>query len=275
MRPDTDRPPGLDFISHPQNGCTVAELSGELDIVCVPTLRGQLLGVLRPDTCRLIVDLSQVNFCDASGLAVLISTGRRAELLGGVLRLVAPTPPVMLVMHITGLHRRLDIFSTIRAATTRPESNQRSSHRVTGETTIEIAGPRPAIGHSETPDIDELRQATAALLADVDAWYEADPDRRFAPTLHVLARAYARSDHTALAQATRSLVSTLTRHPLTHSPAVAANASRLRRIVEPVGHLDSIDAAGLAVESSPGTVASRTIGSMGGLAAGYHRNHGG
>jgi anti-anti-sigma factor len=232
VRSGTDRPPGLGFVSHTRNGCTVAELSGELDIVCVPTLRGQLLGVLRPDAGRLVVDLSRVRFCDASGLSVLIGTGRRAELLGGFLRLVAPTPPVMLVMRITGLHRRLDIFSTVLAATTRPESNQRSPHRVTGEITAKAASPPPTMGHPDAPDIDELRQATAALLADLDAWYEADPGCRFAPTLHVLARAYARSDHTALAQAARSLVSALTRHPLTHSPAVATAASRLRRIVE-------------------------------------------
>jgi anti-sigma B factor antagonist len=228
-RPDTDRPSGLGFIARTRNGYTIAELSGELDIVCVPTLRGQFLGVLRPYASRLVVDLSQVNFCDASGLSVLISTGRRAELLGGVLRLVAPTPPVMLVMRITGLHRRLDIFSTVLAAITSPESNQRSPHRVTEQVTAVTA--RPAMGHPDAPD-DDLRQATAALLADVDAWYEADPGCRFTLTLHVLARAYARSDHTALTHAARSLVSALARHPLTHSPAVAATASRLRRIVE-------------------------------------------
>ena len=230
---DTDRPSGLGFVSHTRNGCTGAELSGELDIVCVPTLREQLLGVLRADTSRLVVDMSRVDFCDASGLSVLISTGRRAELLGGLLRLVAPTPPVMLIMRITGLHRRLDIFSTVLAATTRPEPDQRSPHRVTEQgRTVDVTGLRPTAGHVDAPDIDELRQATAALLADLDAWYEADPGCRFAPTLHLLARAHARSDHPALAQAASSRVSALARHPLTHSPAVATAASRLRRIIE-------------------------------------------
>jgi anti-sigma B factor antagonist len=226
-----DRPSGLGFISRTRNGYTIAELSGELDIVCVPTLRGQLLGVLRPYASRLVVDLSHVNFCDASGLSVLISTGRRAELLGGVLRLVAPTPPAMLVMRITGLHRRLDIFPTVLTAITSPESNQRSPHRAMEQSTAEIATPWPAMRQPDAPE-DDLRQATAALLADVDAWYEADPGCRFTLTLHVLARAYARSDHTALVHAARSLVSALTRHPLTHSPAVAATANRIRRIVE-------------------------------------------
>jgi len=230
-----DRPPGLGFATRTQDGYTIAELSGELDIACVPTLRERLLGVLRPDAGHLVVDLSRVTFCDASGLAVLIGIGRRAALLGGVLRLVAPAPSVMAVLQALGLHRKLDIFSDVLAATTGSESALRSPHRVAGETTPEIAGRRPATGPAGTPDAGELRPAIATLLAEIDAWHEADPEGRFTPALHILARAYADLDQTALAQAARSLVLTLTRHPLTHSPAVAAAASRLRRIVEADG----------------------------------------
>jgi anti-anti-sigma factor len=116
VHPDTDRPPVLGFVSHTRNGHTVVALSGELDILCVPVLRGRLLDELRPGAGPLIVDLSRVTSCDASGLAVLVGTGHRAELLGGVLRLVAPTPAVTRVMRATGLHRRLEIFPTVLAA---------------------------------------------------------------------------------------------------------------------------------------------------------------
>lgn len=235
MGPGTDRPPGLGFASHVRNGYTIAELSGELDIACVPTLREQLLGVLRPDAGHLVVDLSRVTFCDASGLAVLIGIGRRAALLGGVLRLVAPAPSVMAVVHTLGLHRKLDIFSSVLAATTGSASTRRSPHRVAGETTPEVAGSWPTMGQADTPDVEELRPAIATLLAEIDAWHEADPDGRFTPALHILADAYAGLDQAALAEAARSLVLTLTRHPLTHSPAVAEAASRLRRIVEADG----------------------------------------
>jgi anti-sigma B factor antagonist len=91
-------------------------LSGELDLASAPTLRDRLLGVLRPDGCRLIVDLSRVGFCDASGLAVLVGTDRRARLLGGVLRLAAPTPATSEALRITGLDLHLDVFPTVSAA---------------------------------------------------------------------------------------------------------------------------------------------------------------
>ena len=44
-------------------------------------LREWLLGLLRPDVSRIVIDLSGVAFCDASGLAVLVGASRRAGLL--------------------------------------------------------------------------------------------------------------------------------------------------------------------------------------------------
>ena len=102
------------------DGVTVAELSGELDLASAPDLREQLLGLLRPGAGRLVLDLSRVTFCDASGLAVLVGASHRARVLGGFLRLAAVSPPTARVLHITGLHRHLSIYPTVHAATVAP-----------------------------------------------------------------------------------------------------------------------------------------------------------
>ena len=102
------------------DGVTLAELAGELDLASAPALREQLLGLLRPGFSRLVLDLSRVSFCDASGLAVLVGTGRRARLLGGFLRLAAVPPQVNRVLRLTGLHQHLPIFPTVWAATSAP-----------------------------------------------------------------------------------------------------------------------------------------------------------
>jgi anti-anti-sigma factor len=102
------------------DGVTIAELSGELDLASAPGLREQLLGLLRPGTSRLVLDLSRVTFCDASGLAVLVGASHRARTLGGFLRLAAVSPPTARVLHITGLHRHLSIYPTVHAATAAP-----------------------------------------------------------------------------------------------------------------------------------------------------------
>ena len=103
-------------------GVAIAELSGELDIACAPALREQLLGLLRPGSSRLVIDLSKVSHCDASGLAVLIGAGHRARLLGGFLRLAAVSPQVDQWLHVTGLRPHLGVFPTVQAAAASPQS---------------------------------------------------------------------------------------------------------------------------------------------------------
>jgi anti-anti-sigma factor len=101
--------PSLDISTRTVGGITIAELAGELDIASAPALREQLLSLLRPGSSRLVIDLSKVSICDASGLAVLVGVSRRARLLGGFLRLAAVSPQADRVLHVTGLHRHLPI----------------------------------------------------------------------------------------------------------------------------------------------------------------------
>lgn len=107
MDPGITGKPSLDISTRTVGGITIAELVGELDTASAPALREQLLSLLRPGSSRLVIDLSKVSRCDASGLAVLIGTGRQARLLGGFLRLAAVSLQADRVLHITGLHRHL------------------------------------------------------------------------------------------------------------------------------------------------------------------------
>ena len=99
-----------------RRGYVMAALSGQLDLASAPALREELLNLLRPAASRLIIDLSAVRSADASGLAVLVGGGRRARLLGGFLRLAAPSLAVAEVLSTTGINQHLDIFPTVKAA---------------------------------------------------------------------------------------------------------------------------------------------------------------
>jgi anti-anti-sigma factor len=100
-----------------RGGYVIAELSGELSIASAPALREQLIDLLRAAS-HLILDLSTVEHADASGLAVLVGSRRRARLLGGSLRLAAPSPEVARVLAATGMDQHLNIYPTVRAAIT-------------------------------------------------------------------------------------------------------------------------------------------------------------
>jgi len=239
--PAADGVLGLSLSARTERGYVIAVLSGELDIASAPALREQLLGLLTPATSRLIIDLSAVSYADASGLTVLVGTGRRAGLLGGHLRLATPSPEVARALSLTGLDQHLDICLTVHAAMTSPPRGQRrhdtSAGEKTGTRTPATAGAQPAAAHTrpsrQAADDVELRMAIAAVLLHGDAWRDADPRRQFAPALDDLAQAYAGTSQGVLTRAAHSLLSVLTRQPLTHSPAVAATASRLRRLLDP------------------------------------------
>jgi anti-sigma B factor antagonist len=203
------------------DGAVIVAIEGDLDIASAPAVRERLLSLLRPGACRLVIDMSAVRYADASGLAVLVSTHRRAVLLGGGLRLVAPRPEVAAVLTVTGLSRHLAAYPTVRAAVggRKPGPAVTAAPALTAQAQAEPAADR-----------GELHAAVADLLASADAWRDADPRRRFSPALRALAQAHAGSSHAALVQAARSLLLVLGREPLTYSPVVATTASRLRRL---------------------------------------------
>jgi anti-sigma B factor antagonist len=229
--------PSLTLSAWTAGSTTIAELHGELDITCSPALRDQLLGLLRRSSSRLVVDLSGVTYCDASGLAVLVGTERRARLLGGSLRLAAVPPQVDEVLHITGLDRHLDVFPSVQAATAgqRPDLDSTigaAPRQDRARRVLPGSASGRVLSSPDSADFGTLREVTAALLAQSDAWRDADPRRRFAPVLRTLARACRGSDDIALETAARSLMSVLRRHPLAHSHAVAASATCLRRVLD-------------------------------------------
>lgn len=100
----------------PPAGRSIVRLHGALDIDAAPALRERLIGVLHRGAGLLVLDLSQVPSCDVSGLAVLIGTQRRARLLGSVVRLAAPSPPVAKLLRSTGLDRSFTIYRDLPGA---------------------------------------------------------------------------------------------------------------------------------------------------------------
>jgi anti-sigma B factor antagonist len=231
-----------------KHGPVIVTLGGELDIMSAPAVREELLSLLRPGASRLVIDLSAIRYADASGLAVLVGTQRRALLLGGALRLAAPQPEVARVLAVTGIGRHLEVYPTVQGAIAGQEPAVGAAFLGSGlAITAARARPDQALPSQARPDqalpaqarperaadSGELRAAVASVLSNADAWRDADPHRRFSAVLRALAQAYAGTSYALLVQAAQSVLSVLSSEPLTHSPVVAASASRLRRLLAP------------------------------------------
>jgi anti-sigma B factor antagonist len=220
----------LTVATTPDGDAAVVALRGDLDIASVPAVRERLLSLLRPGASRLVIDMSAVRYADASGLVALVSTRRRAVLLGGTLHLAALQPEVARALTVTGLSRHLATYPTVQAAVAGRGRGAGTALPGTGRE-VTAARALPALAQAELgAGSGQLRAAVADILENADAWRDADPRRRFSPALRALAQAYAGNSHVALVQAARSLLSVLGREPLTYSPGVAATAGRLRRL---------------------------------------------
>ena len=83
-------------------------LGGSLDIATSPSLRATLMEAADRAKHEIVVDLTQLDFLDSTGLGALIGAHKRAAEHGGSVRLVAQEGQILRLLRITGL---LDVFS--------------------------------------------------------------------------------------------------------------------------------------------------------------------
>ncbi|RAY14611.1 anti-anti-sigma factor [Actinomadura craniellae] len=98
-----------------QGGHVVVTAIGELDLYTAPRLQTALAGLLRTDVDRVVVDLSGVEFCDSTGMNVLLSAMKRIKERGGTFELVAPRPAVRRILQVTGLDTVFTVLDTLPA----------------------------------------------------------------------------------------------------------------------------------------------------------------
>ncbi|GAC1390954.1 MAG: anti-sigma factor antagonist BldG [Vulcanimicrobiaceae bacterium] len=99
------------------NGATmIFRLSGSFDLATAPTVRAALLEAAGESNHEIIVDLTQVEFLDSTGLGALIGGHRRALENGGNVSLVINEGPIERLLNITGLMRVFKVYSTLESA---------------------------------------------------------------------------------------------------------------------------------------------------------------
>ena len=106
---------GQSFDLGEAGGLPVVSAPEEIDIANSGEFRSSLLSAaaLSP---TIIVDLSGTEFCDSSGLSVLVRALRRAQAEGGEVRLVACTAPVLRILAVTGVGSILPVFASMEQA---------------------------------------------------------------------------------------------------------------------------------------------------------------
>ena len=98
------------------NGVPVVAAPAEIDITNAEALRSAVLKAAAAGPGTLVVDMTQTQFCDCSGLHTLIAAHKRARAEGREVLLVIPGTAVLRVFAITGMDQVIPNFASLDEA---------------------------------------------------------------------------------------------------------------------------------------------------------------
>ncbi|MFD8572176.1 STAS domain-containing protein [Streptomyces sp. NPDC059639] len=105
-----------------QGDWAVVQVSGEMDLVTSPAVRQQVHDAVADGRHSVVLDLSDVLFCDSSGVGVLIAARRLMRSCQGRLRLILPArgaedgSHVNRVLAALGVRRLFEVYPDVAAA---------------------------------------------------------------------------------------------------------------------------------------------------------------
>lgn len=97
-------------------GATVVAPRGDIDMSRAPAFRQYVRDALKTTTSRIVIDLSQVEYMDSSGLATLVEAMRNAKQTNTAMYLSGLHPKVLAIFEIARLHQFFRIVPTVSDA---------------------------------------------------------------------------------------------------------------------------------------------------------------
>ena len=89
----------------------VLSVRGDVDVYTCARLRSDLLAINESGRHRIAVDLTELTFCDSSGLGILVHAVKRANGAGGAIALYGAPEHFLRVLRVTGLTKILPPFA--------------------------------------------------------------------------------------------------------------------------------------------------------------------
>ena len=99
-----------------ESGATVIEATGRLDMVAAPQLKALVRSAIGEARTPVVVELSQVQFMDSTGLGALISGLRATRQAGSDLRIAGATAQVLSVLSMTRIDRVIRPYPSVEDA---------------------------------------------------------------------------------------------------------------------------------------------------------------
>ena len=99
-----------------KDGAVILTLAGEIDMKCSSELRAKFMELFKNKPAVLVVDMTEVEFMDSSGLAILVEALKWCRQNDSKLKLVGMVQTVRSVFEISRLDSIFQIYDTIEEA---------------------------------------------------------------------------------------------------------------------------------------------------------------
>ena len=98
------------------DGAAVIRPKGRLTMVTAPQLRTAVSRLVDEHRIRIVIDMTDTEFVDSSGLGALVAGLKATRQAGGDLRIACLGPQVTTVMHLANLDRILHPYKSVAEA---------------------------------------------------------------------------------------------------------------------------------------------------------------
>ncbi len=95
-----------------ENGHTIIEVGGEIDVYTAPKLRDQISELVADGNYSIVIDLEKVDFLDSTGLGVLVGGLKKLRAHDGSMQLICTQERLLKIFRITQLAKVFSIYES-------------------------------------------------------------------------------------------------------------------------------------------------------------------
>jgi anti-sigma B factor antagonist len=97
-------------------GRTLIATEGEIDLYVAPIWRSSISAIIDDGARDLVLDFSELEFLDATGLGAMVAILKRLRTLEGSVVLVIPTERIYKIFQVTGLDKVFRLYASVEDA---------------------------------------------------------------------------------------------------------------------------------------------------------------
>ena len=91
----------------------IISLRGELDVESSQEMKSEVRKLISSEAPNVVIDLTNVNYVDSSGLGTLIALQKDARFNGGSLSIVGASQQIRRVMKMTNLDKLFELYDKL------------------------------------------------------------------------------------------------------------------------------------------------------------------